>query len=350
MEILATNIYEVIKDYRASSAFQMTTAHILDWAAQFDTDAEFMLQELNHFIKKTYLSKSAAQKHLLHQVNRLIQMYNYQSIVGFLSDTLFLDMQKEHKSQKVILELLDDVLQHEYGQSYKTYLLYPKKNFVYWDDVLATGGTIGAHLIQWLQEKHDDTEENFKKIVNNQYRLSVQLFCVHTWGQSFQRFRIQKLFGSAIDNRIQWYCSFLEVQNYTKWYNQSLNVALPIEEQPQPIQSYWIQLTADKYAEYAHRKSHKPTQELFFSSPQNRIRYESILLNKGISIIERIKGVVKPNIRPLGFVNPVYKTYGLGTHFFTWRNISNTCPLVFWWAVEGHHWKPLFPVANRGQI
>jgi poly-gamma-glutamate capsule biosynthesis protein CapA/YwtB (metallophosphatase superfamily) len=76
MEILATNIYEVIKDYRASSAFQMTTAHILDWAAQFDTDAEFMLQELNHFIKKTYLSKSSAQKHLLHQVNRLIQMYN----------------------------------------------------------------------------------------------------------------------------------------------------------------------------------------------------------------------------------------------------------------------------------
>jgi hypothetical protein len=350
MEAFATNIYEVIQDYRKDDSFQLTIPHLMEWAAQFGTDAEFVLQELNQIIPKTYLSKRNAQIHLLHQLHLLMKDYQYHSIVAFLADTLFLDLQKEGKSQKAILNLLEEVLQTEFGQSSKIYDSYPKKNFVYWDDVLATGGTVGTHLVQWLHQKQGDSEENFKKVLNNQFRLSVNLFCLHTWGHSFQRFRLQKTFGSSIDSKIKWYYSFLEVQNYTKWYNQALNVALPIEEQPPKVKSYLANLAADKYEDYAYRKSHLPAQETFFTSPANRIRYEKILLNKGIAIIERIKGTVKPNIRPLGFVNPVYKTYGLGTHFFTWRNISNTCPLVFWWEVEGHGWKPLFPVANRGQI
>ena len=72
------------------------------------------------------------------------------------------------------------------------------------------------------------------------------------------------------------------------------------------------------------------------------------LIEKGIDIINMIQGDVKPNIRPLGLINPNYKIFGLGTHFFTWRNIPNNSPLVYWWEVSGHNWKPLFSVANRG--
>jgi hypothetical protein len=61
-----------------------------------------------------------------------------------------------------------------------------------------------------------------------------------------------------------------------------------------------------------------------------------------------IQSDVRPNIRPLGLINPTYRTFGLGTHFFTWRNIPNNSPLVFWWEVPGHNWIPLFPVMNRG--
>lgn len=107
-------------------------------------------------------------------------------------------------------------------------------------------------------------------------------------------------------------------------------------------------MTATKYEDYAYRKDENPAKENFFTSPENRIIYENILLQKGISIIEMIKSPVKPNLRPLGLINPNYKTYGLGTHFFTWRNIPNNSPLVFWWQVEGHNWQPLFPVSNRG--
>ncbi len=61
-----------------------------------------------------------------------------------------------------------------------------------------------------------------------------------------------------------------------------------------------------------------------------------------------IQNEIKPNIRPLGLIHPSHKTFGLGTHFFTLRNIPNNSPLVFWWGVACHDWIPLFPVANRG--
>ena len=55
-----------------------------------------------------------------------------------------------------------------------------------------------------------------------------------------------------------------------------------------------------------------------------------------------------PRKRPLGDTVKSHKTLGTGTLFFTWRNISNTCPIVFWWDVFGHNWTPLFSLKNRG--
>lgn len=127
-----------------------------------------------------------------------------------------------------------------------------------------------------------------------------------------------------------------------------MNIAFPTDEQPANVKSYLANLNAEKYEDYAYRRANTPANEGFFTSPENRIIYENILLQKGISIIDMIRGEVRPNLRPLGLINPSYKTFGLGTHFFTWRNIPNNSPLVFWWEVHGHDWQPLFPVANRG--
>ncbi|WP_289114997.1 hypothetical protein [uncultured Psychrobacter sp.] len=96
----------------------------------------------------------------------------------------------------------------------------------------------------------------------------------------------------------------------------------------------------------AFRPSNLPVKEEFYSSSQARDRYENILLKKGIELIYNIENITVESIRPLGMTNPSNKTLGTGSHFFTWRNISNTCPIVFWWETNG--WYPLFPVKNRG--
>jgi hypothetical protein len=347
MKEIADKLLETIKDYRNHDGIKLDSEHILNWAAQFGDDAEFVLTEVSHIIPQVYISKEVAEKFLIEHIKELLKAFKYADIKQFLIDTEFLDLQLPHKSQPAILEIIEKILKEQSDLSYNDYKTFPKINFVYFDDILATGSTIGKHLVEWLTIKNAAGISNADNIINANYKLSINLFCFHTWGHSFQKFRLKKEFGDKIDSKINWVRNF-EIENHAKWNNQSLNIAFPTENQPTNVKTYLAGLSATKYEDYAYRKDENPTKENFFTTQENRIIYENILLQKGISIIEMIKGSVKPNLRPLGLINPNYKTYGLGTHFFTWRNIPNNSPLVFWWQVEGHNWLPLFPVSNRG--
>lgn len=343
---LAEKLQEVIKDYRNDDGVYISAQDIINWANQFGDDAEFMLTELNHIIPQVYLSKDKAKNCIKSHIDKLMSDLNYNAIVPFLSDTYFLDVQPAHKSQKAILNLLAQMLSEHYGVNLSDYETYPKKNFIYFDDVLATGGTIGKQLIVWLSAM-DGGSTNAEHVLNNTKVLSVNLFCQHNWGRSFQSFRLKKTFGDKIDYKIRWYFNY-EIQNHLKWNKQHLNNAIPIRNQPANVATYLAGLTATKYEDYTFRKDTEPANEVLFTNAENRIKYENILVQKGLEIIGMIAEPVSSNIRPLGLVNPNYKTLGLGTHFFTWRNIPNNSPLVFWWEVNGHNWLPLFPVANRG--
>lgn len=97
------------------------------------------------------------------------------------------------------------------------------------------------------------------------------------------------------------------------------------------------------------RPKNLPLKETFFSSPENRIKLENLFIQKGIELLSKVKSdSPDKRKRPLGDSIRSHKTLGTGTLFFTWRNISNTCPLVFWWDVSGHEWIPLFCLKNRG--
>lgn len=347
MEDDVKKIYDTIKDYRNDDGIYITEDHIVEWAEQFGGDKEFIISELAHIIPKVYVSKLTAKIFIKKHIDFIMQKNAYQSIQQFLMDVGFLNLQLPHKSQPAILSLLEEILTVEYKESYLKYETFPKKIYIYFDDILATGSTIGRDIIKWLNEEDDKKIPNFENLLNDKFKLYINIFCCHSWGLSFLKFRLKKTFVDKIDTKISYFYNY-EVQNHAKWNNQMLNVAFPIEEQEQNVQAYLLGLGVDKYGDYAYRKTGTPKNEVFFSSPENRIRYENILLQKGLSIINMIQGSINPRIRPLGFINPNYKTFGLGTHFFTWRNVPNNSPLVFWWEVNGHNWKPLFSVANRG--
>ena len=88
-----------------------------------------------------------------------------------------------------------------------------------------------------------------------------------------------------------------------------------------------------------YRKKGMPVKEILFTSTENRIRFENIILAKGIEILCKAK-TNKINIRALGFALPSQKNFGFGTLCFTWRNIPNNTPLVFWYLGGGFF--PLF--------
>lgn len=334
MEKLAIAIHNIIKGYRNEDGIFLRVQDIIDWANQFGNDCEFMLSELHHLFSQIYLSKEDAVTGLKSILNRQYKDYGFNSVEEYLQCTCFLRLQPEGKSQHIYISMLDDIIFERTGHHMSEYDNYPKTLYVYLDDVLASGGTIRHDLYTWLS-----TDKHAELLKTHKIKLELSLICAHTLGLSFMLYGLKMKFG---DLPIK-YRSCYEIQNHLKWIDQALNIAIPVKDQPKEVKEYLALLDAQKYEEYAFRDSSKPEKELFFTSSENRVRFENILLEKGLYIIKQIKGEVKPNIRPLGLINPNYKTFGLGTHFFTWRNVPNNCPLVYWWDVPGHTWKPLFP-------
>lgn len=347
MNEFISRIHDIIKCYRNEDGIYLSPSDIADWAHQFDHNAEFILKELSLLLPEVYISRDKAKGLIKKRILFYLDLYRYSSVSAFLSNTEFLNMQLPYKSQPAILKLLDEVLAENYEESYLKYLTYPKINYIYFDDILASGSTIGNHLVEWLNKTDEQGRLNYERLSSDSIRLTVSLLGCHSWGLAFQKFRINKTFNEKVGNRIAWFDDY-EIQNHAKFFNQRFNIAKPLKGADLFVNTYYASLNATKYEDYAFRDPNTPAKETFFSSAQNRIQFEHIILNKGIEIINMIQGEVKPNIRPLGLINPSYKVLGLGTHFFTWRNIPNNCPLVYWWEVNGHNWKPLFPVANRG--
>jgi hypothetical protein len=141
--------------------------------------------------------------------------------------------------------------------------------------------------------------------------------------------------------------NYFKIENNIKEFNQKLNLAyLSIGERTKYTDEYIFGLeSASRNYDRAYRPFNSPSNEFFFTNKDNRIRFEGILLEKGLQILSNVE-TLKPNHRPLGMTNPTNQTLGTGTLFFTWNNISNTCPIVFWW--EGHNWTGLFSLINRG--
>lgn len=330
-------IYEIIKDYRNDDGIYINKDHIQEWANQFGDDAEFVLKEFAHIVKQVYISKKEGYKYIESVLDFLQKEYKTANIMTLLRDTQFLLLQPEGKSQHKLMDMLDEIVFNKTGHHISEYDNYPKRHYIYIDDVLASGRTIGDDLIEWIGE-----DDHCNKIKNKQIDLKVLLICSHTLGLSFQFYRISKYFNidanSLIDVR-----DCYRIENNTKDYAPKLNIAMPIKDYlTQSAINYFDALQADeKYSKYGFRDDNTPKIETFFTSKENRIKYENILVNKGIELLNTTNNVGSYT-RPLGLVNPKYKTLGMGTHFFTWQNVPNNCPIVFWWEVPGCSWIPLF--------
>ena len=300
-----------------------------------------------HFLPQIYISKSKAIELLEKRLVDFQAFYKYQTMQEFIMNTHFIDVQKAEKSQKEILPVVKEILDKHFGINYDLLIDQPKKHYIYFDDVLATGGTVYKDLSNWLSESN-----NLKKVLNKEKTIALSLFCYHKLGFDNIEWRLMKAFDDKIKNFLLVGFDYkIENQLKPKWVaeKQALNCIYPIEKQPKEILEYLASLEGENTSIAAFRPVNLPTKEIFFSSPANRIRFENIILEKGLELIQKIKKAdPDPRKRPLGDTVKSHRTLGTGTLFFTWRNISNTCPIVFWWDVPGHEWIPLFCLKNRG--
>ncbi|WP_129022065.1 phosphoribosyltransferase-like protein [Edaphocola flava] len=348
MRNLITSINQIISDYHcdAASGFTMGEDHIEDWINQFDEhDRMFILEEFLHILKNgMYVSKKDANLILIQQIERLSKVYGYTNIQSFLKEAVFLNLQPNGKSQGDLLNLFEQYLIKNYGVTVSECGVFNPRHYIYIDDIMASGKTILKDCKEWFNSK------NLEKCNNKEITFNIVLFCKHLWAESRVRWSLKCSFDDNYFTSSKFrILSRYEISDDLNSHSPLLNLTIP-----KKLSSIWDvylgSLTeADAYHDRAYRYSHLPKTENFYSSPSNRDRFEQILLDKGIEIIYKIEDEEKrKNHRPLGKTYSHYKTFGTGSLFFTWRNISNTCPIVFWWDVPKHNWKGLFPLINRG--
>lgn len=352
MQELARQISEIIQCYRKDDIdglcynTEMTPEHVITWVNQFDeNDREFLLSELLHILPCGYFSKGYISQRLRKGLEKISTSLGYEGIYDLFLETEIICRQDSHKSQNELLCLVNEIIKDMFNKNITDIPLNNVKYWLYIDDLLASGGTFKKDIINEV-----DSYNLTKDFKNSNIKIICLFIGLHNLGWENTLYSLNRTFGWDISDRIKGY-RHLSIQNNVKNSDSKLNIAYPKESEEgleflKFIEDAFLRNYPMRNEKIAFRPSNLPVKEEFYSSSQARDRYESILLKKGIELIYNIENITVESIRPLGMTNPSNKTLGTGSHFFTWRNISNTCPIVFWWEANG--WYPLFPVKNRG--
>lgn len=346
---LVTNIAEIISDYRNDDGIFLDYAHVNTWIEQFNNNQrEFILSELDNILSKRYISKITAKRILITFIEKLKSDYGYNSYEEMLTESFFLSLQPAEKSQSILLRLLKEVLLSEYHFDIRNCGKTEVKNYIYIDDILATGGTLFNNISKWWEENPNIIE----KVKSRDSKIIIFYFFAHkrhykkTIGRFF--YNVDKYFEKYID-----LSCYIKIENNNE-PNNNLSLVWPISErQPLKVEVYRRKIIRDVDNYYYEKNYQKKCPEDFFRSPEypikeelftsreNRIKFENIMLQKGIEIINSTHK--DTFFRPLGFTK-ASKDFGFGALTFTWRNIANNTPLPFWFT--GGNFYPLFPKKN----
>ena len=357
MDDLIKEIYEIVKDYRADESdpgVRMTPDRIRQWIDQFNLeDQRFILAELKNIFSKQYYSKQKIKDFLKSIVEILSRDYGYENTEVFLEETVFLNLQETNKSQTVLLQLMGEVLQNEFHFSINDCGSRIKKNFIYIDDVLCTGNTVFKEAEKWVKQVDDIGERTHLEQLKNG---SIRLLFVHVFSHKKNREKTRARFRYKIDENFndfsQWYLIF-EIESeiiMPTGTNQSELVTNDQQEIEARVDQYCRNQNFPVPEAEFYRSIGQPVAGQFFTSEANRNRFENIILEKGIMILRGTENISTSNLRALGYSLPSHKNFGFGALCFTWRNIPNNSPLVFWYSGGGFF--PLFKVrrVERGVI
>lgn len=350
-------IASLIEDYRQDEKIILNEKRIEDWVNQFRADDRFfLLTELINIFEKRYFSKRKVLESMAAFINRVYIDFGYQNVSDFLSDAIFLSLQPENKSQSVLLKLLDDYLKNEFDFGLDKCGNKNKKHFIYLDDILCTGNTLYSNLISWLNSL-ENKESKLNRLLSGDINLIVCYLFLHNKNYQKTINRLQlNLNTQQLSEHIKFYRR-IKIENSNE-DSSALDFIFPVRSDRTQVLQYERKIIEEvesyckenKYSTSTnefYRDAAKPTAEKLFTNKENRIRFENIILEKGIEIISKESVNIK-NMRALGYDLPSHKNFGFGTLAFTYRNVPNNTPLVFWYAGGG--FTPLFIKNATSQI
>ncbi|OGU11404.1 MAG: hypothetical protein A2X61_07670 [Ignavibacteria bacterium GWB2_35_12] len=325
----------------------MSENRIDRWIKQFpETDRIFILTELKFILPHRYFSKLTIVRGLEYMIKKMSEILKFTTPSNFLKVSTFIDHQPEGKSQKDFLALLRDIslTKFEFNLSYHNPT--NPRYFIYLDDLLCTGDTLFKGLAKiegeekkgWLYTKIKN-QTHFDYLKNNKAKLLILYFIIHKHNYYKFKSRLKNHLKEDISNYYDEYY-FKLIENDFNNNNSKLDFLFPIKDnQQQNILDYSASLNVENDIG-VYRDPSRPATETLFSSKENRIRFENIMLQQGMRLYE-LAGVNRnTRMRPLGYGLSSHKNFGFGTLCFSYRNVPFNTPLVFWYS--SHNWHPLF--------
>lgn len=95
MQAIAEQIHIILKDYQSDydgRKYEITVAHIIEWANQFGDDALFVLTELLHFLPEVYISKEKAKNLLRKRLLEIQKIHGCKTMIDMVIKTHFFDV------------------------------------------------------------------------------------------------------------------------------------------------------------------------------------------------------------------------------------------------------------------
>ncbi len=328
---LATSIASTISDYREGEIDRPTPEHVERWLEQFKTDVQIpLLRELDHVLDSTYYGREKVRESL----ERLVRNPKLagSNPARFWADVNFLDIQAKGKSQSDLLVLFTQTLNEVCKLEFKE-CGSAGGPFVYLDDVLCTGASVGNDLSAWLAQ---DAPQN--------PTVHVLVIATHTLGDYQVRDRLQKEAAAAeprksLDLKI-WHDMCFENLLINR---DNSEVLWPVSLPNDPVIQKYVGWQAQGKYPFKPRELGGKFKNGIFSSEAGRQALEQAMFVEGTRIWNARKN-------PSSFQRPLgYSHFGLGfgSTIVTFRNCPNNAPLALWWpypdAVPGSapDWYPL---------
>lgn len=337
---LEESIADNIKNYQKHlNYWTFDDKHVDKWIHQFPEEERIIvLTETDSLIKHSYMRKRAIKEFF-------DEIWQTEEIMGTdptltVSKIQFLDIQSKGKSQNRLVDLLE---KHYYK---KNNILINRRNhsdvqkYIYLDDCMFTGLTLIKDICNWIDcmEPNRNTE------------LDIVFLGMYNGNFSYVEEKVKK--------------KCLEKGITVKFY-QAYEYNNDIRSMP-PYDVLWPQYMDDDeyvnaFVEYMEEQktntgkgglgfrneSFVERESELFTSTQNRVIFEKALLKQG-AYIWSLPQNGNERMKPMGYSHGI--SLGFGAFFATCYNISNNCPLAFWWGdlhsfsseILGK-WYPLLP-------
>lgn len=300
------------------------SSHVSRWLEQFDAPKrDDFAKAFANVISKSYISKNTVQQ----ASNSLL---NSNAVTNgdsnFFCNASFLDIQQNGQSQKRFL--------YDFIIPQANILSIPhdindltKNKFLYFDDVLFSGGRVSDDLELWIATTAPQ---------------ACEIICVFIYTYSYGVYNVERRLKKAISasgkNISFRFCNIKPLNNKRTF--PGITDVLHPKEVPLEASDFYDEMQANSRFQIL-RGYMQPASSVFFADESERSLIEEQFVIAGIRILNQL--TERKNWKPLGLEG--FPSFGFGSTVVTYRNCPNISPLALWWGEQDSPsiWYPLVP-------